>query len=83
MAARRATSVLPYPTSPQTSRSMGARGSGVPPCPSERPFVMSAITSSMALAWSGVSSYGNSASNSRKISSGAAKAKPWWAARAA
>ncbi len=35
---------------------MGARGSGVPPCPSARPFVMSAMTSVMAFAWSGVSS---------------------------
>ncbi|MNQ97053.1 hypothetical protein D3C85_1126810 [compost metagenome] len=43
-AARNATSVLPKPTSPQTSRSIG------------RPEVMSPITASMAAAWSAVSS---------------------------
>ncbi|XQU67722.1 hypothetical protein OJJOAM_000453 [Cupriavidus sp. H18C1] len=43
-AARSATSVLPKPTSPQTSRSIGL------------PEVMSAITAAIAAAWSGVSS---------------------------
>ncbi|CFP66353.1 Uncharacterised protein [Bordetella pertussis] len=43
-AARSATSVLPKPTSPHTSRSMG------------RPEVMSMMTAWMAAAWSGVSS---------------------------
>ena len=42
-AARTAISVLPYPTSPQTSRSIGTARS------------MSAFTSSIARAWSGVS----------------------------
>ena len=42
--ARRATSVLPKPTSPQTRRSMGV------------PLVISPITAAIALAWSGVSS---------------------------
>ena len=42
--ARRATSVFPKPTSPQTNRSIGV------------PLVMSPITAVMALAWSGVSS---------------------------
>ena len=57
-AARIATSVLPYPTSPQTSRSIG-RGE-------ERSDSTSRITCS----WSGVSSWGNAASNSRKTASG-------------
>ncbi len=43
-AARSATSVLPKPTSPQTSRSIGL------------PLVMSPITAVIAAAWSGVSS---------------------------
>ncbi|MNL74338.1 hypothetical protein D3C87_1999600 [compost metagenome] len=43
-AARRATSVLPKPTSPQTSRSM------------TRPEVTSSNTASMAAIWSSVSS---------------------------
>ena len=42
-AARRATSVLPKPTSPQTRRSMGFAD------------CMSAFTSAMAASWSGVS----------------------------
>ena len=42
-AARMATSVLPKPTSPHTSRSIGASAS------------MSALTSTMALSWSTVS----------------------------
>ena len=45
-AARSATSVLPKPTSPQTSRSIGL------------PAVRSAITASIAACWSGVSSNG-------------------------
>ena len=52
-AARIATSVLPYPTSPQTRRSIGTGCS------------MSSFTSSMACSWSGVSSYGNASSISR------------------
>ena len=51
-AARRATSVLPKPTSPQISRSIGL--------PADR----SSSTSSMALSWSSVSSYGKRAQNS-------------------
>ena len=70
-AARSATSVFPYPTSPQTSRSIG------------RGFCMSASTSSMAFAWSGVSSNSKSASNVRYMLSGGLKAYPWCAARAA
>ena len=49
-AARSATSVLPYPTSPTTRRSIG--------CPRSR----SAFTSAVAFSWSTVSSYGNAAS---------------------
>ena len=52
-AARMATSVLPKPTSPQTSRSMGLAD------------CMSAFTSAMAESWSGVSWYGNASSISR------------------
>src|SRR5207249_4353859 len=43
-AARSATSVLPYPTSPATRRSIG------------RPASMSCLASSIALSWSAVSS---------------------------
>ncbi len=50
-AARIATSVLPKPTSPQTSRSIG-RGAS-----------RSSFTASIAACWSGVSRYGNSASS--------------------
>ena len=50
--ARMATSVLPKPTSPQTSRSMGWGRS------------MSALTSSMARSWSEVSTNGNDDSSS-------------------
>ena len=50
--ARMATSVLPNPTSPQTSRSMGWGRS------------MSALTSSMARSWSEVSMKGNDDSSS-------------------
>ena len=51
-AARRATSVLPKPTSPQISRSIG------------RPAAKSSITSAMARAWSSVSTNGKRAANS-------------------
>ena len=50
-AARTATSVLPKPTSPQTSRSIG------------RAVSRSSLTASIALAWSSVSRYGNDASS--------------------
>ena len=50
--ARMATSVLPNPTSPQTSRSIGSGRS------------MSAFTSSMAESWSDVSTKGNEDSSS-------------------
>ncbi len=49
-APRSATSVLPYPTSPTTSRSIG------------RPASMSSFISAAARSWSGVSSYGKLAS---------------------
>ncbi len=51
--ARTAISVLPYPTSPQISRSIGIGSS------------MSALTSSIVRNWSGVSTYGNASSSSR------------------
>ena len=51
-AARSATSVLPKPTSPQSRRSIGFGDS------------MSALMSSIAARWSGVSSYGKLASMS-------------------
>ena len=53
MAARMATSVLPYPTSPQMRRSIGEGEA------------MSAATSAIAWAWSAVSSYSKASSNSR------------------
>ena len=53
-AARRATSVLPNPTSPHTSRSIG------------RPEARSARASAMARAWSGVSENGKRATNRSK-----------------
>ncbi len=68
-AARSATSVLPYPTSPTTSRSIGRRVS------------MSALTSSAARSWSGVSSYGNEASISICHGESAAYGKPSAASR--
>ena len=49
-AARMATSVLPNPTSPHSSRSIGYGRS------------MSALTSVMATRWSGVSTNGNASS---------------------
>ena len=70
-AARSATSVLPYPTSPTTSRSIGRR------------VCMSALTSSAARSWSGVSSYGNEASISDCHGESGAYANPWAASRLA
>ena len=52
-AARTATSVLPNPTSPETTRSIGTARS------------MSALTSSIAESWSGVSVNGKASSSSR------------------
>ncbi len=52
-AARSASSVLPKPTSPQTTRSIGRDAS------------MSRLISSSTISWSGVSWYGNDASSSR------------------
>ena len=63
-AARSATSVLPKPTSPHTSRSMGLGAS------------MSALTSSMQRIWSSVSWYGNPASNCACQSVSVSKAVP-------
>ena len=51
-AARNATSVLPNPTSPQISRSIGL------------PEAMSASVSAIAFSWSSVSGYGKRAANS-------------------
>ncbi len=59
-AARNATSVLPKPTSPQISRSIG------------RPEAMSSSTSAMARAWSSVSANGKRAQNSSKLPSAGA-----------
>ncbi len=56
-AARRATSVLPKPTSPQISRSIG------------RPAARSSSTSAMARAWSSVSANGKRAQNSSQAPS--------------
>ena len=70
-AARKATSVLPYPTSPQTNRSMG------------RGVSMSAFTSAITRSWSSVSRYGKLASNSACHSSSAGKAWPSIDSRAA
>ena len=63
-AARTATSVLPNPTSPQISRSMGGGDS------------MSRFTSTVAFAWSNVSSYMNDASSSCCHGVSAGKANP-------
>jgi hypothetical protein len=70
-AARRATSVLPKPTSPQIRRSIG-RGA---PC--------RALVSSIARSWSGVSVKGKDASNSPASRCPAGNAKPGWASRLA
>ena len=60
-AARTATSVLPKPTSPQTSRSIG-RGAS-----------RSSLTASIARSWSAVSRYGNAASSRSSHSSSAGR----------
>jgi hypothetical protein len=70
-AARIATSVLPNPTSPHTSRSIGCARS------------MSRVTSRMAEDWSGVSSYGNDADNARSAAVSGGKAVPLSTSRAA
>jgi primosomal protein N' len=70
-AARMATSVLPKPTSPQMSRSIG------------RVRSMSAFVSLMALSWSRVSVKGNEASNSFCHVVSSAHAWPGCASRAA
>ena len=62
-AARTAISVLPKPTSPTTSRSMGASRS------------MSCFTSAMAWSWSRVSWYSKASSSSR--CQGVSGAKGW------
>ena len=67
-AARRATSVLPKPTSPHTRRSIG------------RPDFMSATTASMAASWSGVSS---KPKPSAKASRSCCLKSNWWPLRAA
>ena len=59
-AARNATSVLPKPTSPQISRSIG------------RPDAMSSSTSAMARDWSSVSAKGKRAQNSSQLPSAGA-----------
>ncbi len=63
-AARTATSVLPNPTSPQTSRSIG-RGAS-----------RSSFTASIAVRWSSVSRYGNSASSRSSHSFSSSYATP-------
>ena len=63
-AARSATSVLPKPTSPQISRSIG------------RPEARSSTTSPMARCWSSVSAKGKRAQNSSQAPSGGTAALP-------
>ena len=70
-AARTAISVLPYPTSPEITRSIGTA------------FSMSALTSSIAAIWSGVSVNGKASSSSRCHGVSGAKACPGAEARAA
>ena len=70
-AARMATSVLPYPTSPHSRRSIGAERS------------MSRLMSAMAMIWSGVSVNSKASSNSRCQGVSAEKAKPGAALRSA
>ena len=70
-AARNATSVLPYPTSPHKSLSMTLFEH------------MSALISSIEASWSGVSSYSNAASNSAIASSQGLNGKPRFSARSA
>ena len=69
-AARTATSVLPKPTSPEISRSMGTAAS------------MSCFTSLMVVSWSGVSMNGKDSSSSRCHGVSAAKVWPREAIRA-
>ena len=69
--ARIATSVLPYPTSPQSSQSIG-RGCSI-----------AARISSQLVRWSGVVSKGNASANSRCRSSSAENANPVAASRSA
>ena len=69
-AARTATSVLPKPTSPESSRSIGMGRS------------MSALTSSMVCSWSGVSAKGNASSSSRCHGVSGPNAWPFAAMRA-
>ena len=68
-AARMATSVLPYPTSPQSSRSIGVDDS------------MSRLMSVMAVFWSGVRSYSKASSNSCCQCESGLNAKPGTALR--
>ena len=70
-AARIATSVLPKPTSPQTSRSIG--------CGASR----SSLTASIARCWSSVSRYGNSASSRSSHSWSSEYAEPGACCRSA
>ena len=70
-AARTAISVLPNPTSPEITRSIGTGRS------------MSALTSSIAASWSGVSVNGKASSSSRCHGVSAPKACPGAAWRAA
>ena len=70
-AARIAISVFPYPTSPQTIRSIGYGRS------------MSAFTSLIVESWSGVSIYANESSSSRCHGVSGEKAKPGEEVRAA
>ena len=70
-AALSATSVLPYPTSPHTSRSMGRARS------------ISPFTATMVSFWSGVSSNGNESSNSTCHGPSPAKLCPSASSRAA
>jgi hypothetical protein len=69
--ARTATSVLPKPTSPHTSRSIG------------RSHSMSSVTASIARSWSSVSSYGKASSSAAiHSSSGGNGGRTWFWRRA-
>src|SRR5262249_43432186 len=70
-AARTAISVLPYPTSPQITQSIGTDRS------------ITAITWLIASSWSGVSTYGKASSNSRCHGVSGPNANPWALVRAA
>ena len=70
-AARSATSVLPKPTSPQISRSIG------------RPEARSSSTSAMARCWSSVSAKGKRAQNSSQAPSGGIAVTPSFTLRSA